>query len=71
MEQIFTSSSLASVLSELTIRGVEMLSKTWTAQVQTFRRVSKLLLMFKQAATKCMAEHLDEHGLSYEQLLWQ
>ena len=71
MEQIFTTSSLASVLSELTIWGVEMPPKTWTAQVQTFRRVSKLLLMFKLAATKRTAEHLYEHGLSYEHLLGQ
>ena len=71
MEQIFTPSSLATVLSELTIRGVEMLAKTWTIQVQTFKRVSKLLLLFKQAATKCMAKRLDERGLSYEHMLGQ
>jgi len=71
MEQIFTSSSLARVLSELTIRGVEKLAQTWTLQVQTFKRVSKLLLKFGQAATKCMAKRLDEHGLSYEHMLEQ
>ena len=71
MEQIFTSSSLATVLSELTIRGVEMLAKTWTMQVQIFKRVSKLLLLLKQAATKCMAKRLDERGLSYEHMLGQ
>jgi len=61
MEQIFTASSLALVLSELTIRGVEKLAQTWTLQVQTFKRVSKLLLKFKQATTKCMAKRLDEY----------
>ena len=71
MEQIFTASSLAGILSELTIRGVDKLARTWTLQVQTFKRVSKLLLMFKQAATKCMAKRLDEHGLSYEHMLEQ
>ena len=69
MQKILTSSNLATVLSELTIRGVEMLAKYWTDQVQTFKRVSKLMLMFTQAATKCMAKHLDEHGLSYEHML--
>ena len=59
------------MFSELTIRGVEMLAKTWTRQVQIFKRVSKLLLLFKQAATKCMAKRLDEHGLSYEHMLGQ
>ena len=56
MEQIFTASSLAGILSELTIRGVDKLARTWTLQVQTFKRVSKLLLMFKQAATKYIAK---------------
>ena len=46
-----------------------MLAKNCTDQVQTFKRVSKLMLMFKQAATKCMAKHLDEHGLSYKHML--
>ena len=32
------------MLSELTIRGLEKLAQTWTLQVQTFKRVSKLLL---------------------------
>ena len=71
MEKIFTGSSLASILSELTIRGVDMLAKTCTLQVQTFKRVSKLLLMFRQAATKCMAKRLDERGLSYKHMLEQ
>ena len=71
MEQIFTSSSLATVLSELTSRGVEMLANAWTMQVQAFKRVSKLLVLFKQAATKYMAKHLDERGLSYEHMLGQ
>ena len=37
MEQIFTASSLASVFSKLTIRGVEKLAQTWTLQVQHSR----------------------------------
>ena len=68
---VWVFSSLASVLSELTIRGVEKLAQTWIVQVQTFKRVSKLLHKLKQAATKCMAKRLDEHGLLYEYMLEQ
>jgi len=48
MEQIFNSSSLVTVLSELTTKGVDTLAKTLTVQVQTFKRCQDYYLCLRK-----------------------
>ena len=65
MVKLFTTTTLASLLSSMTVRNVQQMCNIWNENMQVYNRVQNLVVQFKQDSTKRMAERLDKLRLTY------
>ena len=65
MVKLFTTTPLASLLSNMTARNVQHMCNIWNENMQVYNRVQNLVVQFKKDSTKRMAERLDKLGLTY------
>ena len=65
MVKLYTTTPLASLLSNMTVRNVQQMCNIWNENMQVYNKVQNLVVQFKQDFTKQMAEWLDKLGFIY------